>query len=650
MQLEAKPDEGGRPLIVIRERHDVLDFSWLPGPIASLVQRILNAIKRRLKLDVLTLGLPALVLLFGFVGFWLLDFNGTFHSFTKVIIETLGSFKTSVNDEKHTNVFTDTATILASVFLYSWFFALLYTTVRETGEKALVRLFTSNHIVIVGDTDFATTADTLWRKVGRHPLRIISADKPPPPDWRSRRIRAAFDDTLVGGFAVHRAKHVLIDLGDDMKTLTLAFKMLSGVAEQNKGHCREAEWIIVVRNAALADHFATKVRGLPCACAKNAPPPSLHYLHPERLAARFFMAEHPLFLLAEKQQQRCVHALIVGSAPIGRHLIEMTFLAPLTAGLERPAVTVLTPHADAERNAFFSGRPALADAVDIAFIDVGALDAFEPHDGDAASRLDAREAKIPFTAAFLIAEDSQENLRVALLLSRTRRKMPRLDCKIFSYEESITDVEFLSESESFTKSIGGFEVFGLSDAYLTQEICDADKRDLLARALHERYRRNATKPVATWNELEESYRRANRNAADHWLAKMHMLGFAVDAIKAGALAKLSEADADALLKQPVEAGADGHVSDVAAAVRCEHDRWMIERLLDGWSPGPERIEERRVHNLLVQWEELERDFPGEIAKDADQVEATIECLVQYGDPQFVLKRRDVEEQAPKVAA
>jgi len=36
----------------------------------------------------------------------------------------------------------------------------------------------------------------------------------------------------------------------------------------------------------------------------------------------------------------------------------------------------------------------------------------------------------------------------------------------------------------------------------------------------------------------------------------------------------------------------------------EHGRWNIERLRDGWRPGP-RADEKKIHDCLVAWERPE---------------------------------------------
>ncbi len=57
--------------------------------------------------------------------------------------------------------------------------------------------------------------------------------------------------------------------------------------------------------------------------------------------------------------------------------------------------------------------------------------------------------------------------------------------------------------------------------------------------------------------------------------------------------------------------------------RNEHERWSVERLLDGWLPTADRAAtdpKQLVHRDLVPWEELEAS---DKEKDAAQVDALI---------------------------
>ena len=54
---------------------------------------------------------------------------------------------------------------------------------------------------------------------------------------------------------------------------------------------------------------------------------------------------------------------------------------------------------------------------------------------------------------------------------------------------------------------------------------------------------------------------------------------------------------------------------VARLAEVEHGRWVAERLLSGWRPGP-RDNRLMSHNSIVPWAELSES---EKQKDADQV-------------------------------
>ena len=85
---------------------------------------------------------------------------------------------------------------------------------------------------------------------------------------------------------------------------------------------------------------------------------------------------------------------------------------------------------------------------------------------------------------------------------------------------------------------------------------------------------------------------------------------------------------------------------------CEHSRWCVEKLLDGWIPGKLRNDDRKEHPDLVPWEiegpEQERSFKGfkvltepDKQKDRNNIEkipALLEGLVE--------EREDRSRQAP----
>jgi len=101
----------------------------------------------------------------------------------------------------------------------------------------------------------------------------------------------------------------------------------------------------------------------------------------------------------------------------------------------------------------------------------------------------------------------------------------------------------------------------------------------------------ANKP---WRHLDETYVHASRAAAEH------------DPIKKSDLARLSDSPA---AQEKMR--------------RNEHERWSVERLLDGWLPTADRAAtdpKQLLHRDLVPWEELEAS---DKEKDAAQVDALI---------------------------
>jgi class 3 adenylate cyclase len=102
-----------------------------------------------------------------------------------------------------------------------------------------------------------------------------------------------------------------------------------------------------------------------------------------------------------------------------------------------------------------------------------------------------------------------------------------------------------------------------------------------------------------WNELAEDLRDANRAQVADIPNKLSFLGYE--------LAPSNGLD-------PLELEIDAAQLE-ALSVR-EHDRWMRERLRQGWTYGPERDDARKHHPSLIPWEALSES---EKQKDRDTV-------------------------------
>jgi hypothetical protein len=149
--------------------------------------------------------------------------------------------------------------------------------------------------------------------------------------------------------------------------------------------------------------------------------------------------------------------------------------------------------------------------------------------------------------------------------------------------------------EGVPEPVGGptMVTFGVLDEACQPELLLTGTNELIARALHRAYlasqgraSSSADPSARSWAELPEALRESNRDQAAHVAVKLAAVGRTVGPL----------VDWD-VARRPFAAG------ELEIMARLEHDRWMAERLRNGWRPGP-RDASRRTTPYLVPWEEL----------------------------------------------
>jgi hypothetical protein len=141
------------------------------------------------------------------------------------------------------------------------------------------------------------------------------------------------------------------------------------------------------------------------------------------------------------------------------------------------------------------------------------------------------------------------------------------------------------------------EVFN-ADVLLNQS------QDLLAREIHNAYlrveaadRRANNQPTAagkSWDELAETDRESNREAADHLWAKLYVLGYELQEVRPGMPDPGSSLVLLSKLKEREE-----------ELARAEHCRWMTWRVLDGWAWGEKRDPVAKLHPDILDYDQLQ---------------------------------------------
>jgi uncharacterized membrane protein len=143
-------------------------------------------------------------------------------------------------------------------------------------------------------------------------------------------------------------------------------------------------------------------------------------------------------------------------------------------------------------------------------------------------------------------------------------------------------------------------------------LCDYTNKqvtDRLARAIHQAYLEvpGSTPGMRLWEELSEELRASNRAQARHVGEKLAALGCIMVPTFDPALTFALDDD------------------EVQLLARLEHERWMAERLAQGYAYGP--VREGRFHPDLVSWEELSDEAR---AKDVEVVRNIPAMLASEG--------------------
>jgi hypothetical protein len=143
-----------------------------------------------------------------------------------------------------------------------------------------------------------------------------------------------------------------------------------------------------------------------------------------------------------------------------------------------------------------------------------------------------------------------------------------------------------------------------------------EKRESIAKAIHEKYRRNqqGRKPpddpaMVPWEILAEPLKVSNRQQVGQIMEKLRRIGCDI---------RLPTSD------QPASFTFEPAEEEILAEM--EHDRWVSERLQEGWRMGP-RDPEKKMTPYLVAWDKLEEEIK---EYDRDAVRGIPGILAEVG--------------------
>lgn len=495
--------------------------------------------------------------------------------------------------------------------------ALVWITVAgRSAADIWTQLFRRGHVLVVGDGDFATRFATSLVQAKRSVVQAVDASASPLAAAAHRLRLTLTPEKLRSRAALHRSDKVVIDTGSDTGNMAQAMAIVGAAQEGD----RKTSIALRVTDSVLSDRFLDHLQG------KYAKlPMHVSVFDENRILARHVLASQPLFQRARERGQNRVHALIIGFGDLGEKLMDQVLLTSLAYDLGTPRVTIVDRDADARVSEFCARRPRVLSNLKIDFIpfDFDGLPCTGEPLSKAAKAIRIAESEDPFTMIYVALPQYNDVARTVLQLSRLREQFDMFKapisyrCKLAGEEADVLN----ADTPPHVGADHGFLRMSLPTERLMDALLGQEEADALAICIHEAYRagkdvsKEANKP---WDELPDTFKRANRRAGDHIPAKLATVG-----VRAAWNEPLTEADRNNL-QQILDLSNDDPL--IQRLAELEHERWCIDRFLDGWAPGEADDHKRRIRRTLVPFAKLKSDKV-QISKDIDQVRKAIRFLM-----------------------
>jgi len=148
---------------------------------------------------------------------------------------------------------------------------------------------------------------------------------------------------------------------------------------------------------------------------------------------------------------------------------------------------------------------------------------------------------------------------------------------------------------------------------------DSRLKEVIAQAIHAEYVRNqkakgetteTNSTLVSWEKLPEHVKESNRAQALHVAEKLKAIGCGITELEDRELGEFE------FTREEIE-----------LLARMEHERWVEERLANGWIVGPKDIDKKTTPWLLVPYEELPDE---EQEKDRESVRGIPKFLAKVG--------------------
>ena len=199
------------------------------------------------------------------------------------------------------------------------------------------------------------------------------------------------------------------------------------------------------------------------------------------------------------------------------------------------------------------------------------------------------------SSVYICLDDDALGLATGLAISELARKHSIQVIVRMTHEGGLASLLHKKDGGPF----GNLHAFALLERTCQPELVLGGSHEIMARAIHEEFTSfkestgagdRTAESMKPWEQLAEVYKESNRRQADH-------IGLKLGAVGCG-IAPLSDWDASLFTFGGEE---------IELMARLEHERWMVERLSQGWKLGPVRDDKKKLSPYLVSWGKLPED-------------------------------------------
>ncbi len=512
------------------------------------------------------------------------------------------------------------ARLLGVVFTLYLIIANLMDGLRLQFRQFRFRCFASHHILVLGNTPAALKIVELYHdskrfqvgyKVG---LIVTNGVNPELVDrFRSEGVVVFIgnlgDSNIYNSAQIKKARTIYLLHEDD----TININAAKQVAE-HKTNCHEKYRSIALQcNVQVQD---LNLRSLFVEHELFVKQDECFEIIPfdaYKLAVRHLFNQHPLDregISIESDKQ--VHLIIAGMGTMGRQvLLQALQIGHYANGLPIQ-ISCIDKVEEGNKQAVISSIPEIEQFDNVSFHQMG-LDSMY------FIRFVEKELKKEnqFVSLLIATKEDTHGFNVALQVRHALwRNATTLKIYVHISQNRVYK-SLIDEMRDDSKSDISDDIypFGTDNFLSSAEYLENAEYDNLARALHYNYLKGCGKKPQDdpWEKLIESNRASNRYQADHIDVKIRAMGIDINTIPKDKLRAFL--DEKLQNKALVE-----HLAEL------EHNRWLINRSLDGYIYGEIKNNQKKIHPLLTEWQNISETDKSYNIKHIEDLKELVESM------------------------